>query len=1036
MSEKLEPLIAPDPNELRELATAADGSPIRLSKDQLRGIRYDGTFEVASKNFPGAVHCWRISQLLHKGSHRANEELKEALGRAYYFTFILARDRVIGDSYSLKGAIKQFGYSVYFVYNLLIGGQLRRSRFNTSTALLSSLVSGLKTDCTLSLTKNNLDIFLRDVRSLKQDGDYQLTLKESLVPHVYTNSSDENVNLFSVSSFWVKSLNSTVRSEIFMKAREVTKEKYPTKYVQGMIKEYQTQGLSSEEITRFIRDRYDVDFLNELVTSFKEHPAITEVLPLGQGVVIESYLQGLKAVHVSINNEKVRIEERIHSSIEELKRNSSIRSKCDEWMNEQEYLARLAATSQENSFENIRQMLSSNTSIGSEWLYFLNICEEFSRDLVRIQRNVAKVNYDVETKSYSRRIWNPRNFIVTNIETGERIKKLTILSNKQPYSASIDPRYKYDMTKSFKHTVTTKYPGWRWRMFFISHYFWIINVLYVLFLGLVLKGPFSLSALFLCYEHPTGYSVDTSTGDLYVSKRGKTLFTRLVGLWVTIREKRHEFESRPDTGFLPKNFTRILHWFYYNIVWGVFGSILLVVIFTLVCIFLINLGVVLILTLPFWYLLLQILLEFVRWVFYDWEYFDPTEANNRGHIMPIFYFVIYKIFILVFLQFLFAISVILTLPFVSLFWTIMAFIFRISRFFWDNLMYFCIIRNRGRIPVTDSFVARRISGPGLATNYYYQIDPNQVLIKLEFDLESKELHLYESFMTCLIDRPRLTYVNFINKVLSSFGYSSRKDDTNKTFVEIVAQKGKLMKELETAMKDRRKYYTLNSSGVNLNSVRMTEEDLGPTISLATEIVKEFYQKRILIYPNQTMDRIFSKQGLEHGDWENLAKIELKNSFSPQFLTHIEESDESFHLQVNRLKIHKFFKHLRHGKTRHDLDQERLTIVDERQIILPGIDLSPSYTDSWVVSGTQGITRYHPGTKKSERLLFPPKFNEKMILFALVVDNMGWENIINVVEAGEGDDSVVKERDQRKNDFTLQMDEDISLQAYDEFSDYD
>ena len=852
---------------------------------------------------------------------------------------------MIGDSYSLKEAIKQLGYSVYFVYNLLIGGQLRRPRFIAGASLLSSLVSGLKTDCTLSLTKKNLDRLLRDGRSLKQGGDYQLTLKESFVPHVYTNPSGDSVNLFSVSSFWVKSLNSHIRAEIFLKAREATKERYPTKYVQELIKEYQTQGLSGEEITKFIRDRYDVDFLSELVTSFKEHPAITEVLPLGQGRVIESYLQGLKAVHVSINNEKARIEERVDNRIEELKRNSSIRSKCEQWMEEQKAKATLATTTQEDSFENIRRMLSSNTNIGREWFYFLNICEEFNRDLVRIKRNDAKLNYAVETKSYTRRIWNPRNYIVTNIETRDRIKKFTIRSNEQPSSPHLDSYYNgaYDMTKSVDYTVTTKYPGWRWRMSFISHYVWVMNIMYVLFLGLVLKGPFSLSALFLCYEHPTGFSVDGQTGDLYVSKRGKTLFTRLVGLWATIREKRREFESRPDTGFLPKNFTRILNWSYYNIVWGVFGSILLVIVFTSLCIFLINLGIALILTLPFWYVLLRIFLGFIQWLFYDWEYFDPIEENNRGHIMPIFYLVVYKIFILVFLQFLFAISVFFTLPFVSLFWAIMAVIFRISRFFWDNLMYFLIIRNRGRIPVTDTFVARRISGPGLATNYYYQIDPNQVLIKLEFDLESKELRLYEDFMTSLIDCPRLTYVKFITKVLSSFGYSGRNDDTNKTFAEIVAQKGKLMEQLNKAMKDRRKSYTLNTSGVNLNNIRMTEEDLGPTVSLATEIVKEFYLKRILIYPNKTMDKVFSKNGLEHGDWENLARIELKNSFSPQFLTHLEESDESFHLKVNRLRIHKYFKHLRHGIPRHDLDKERLTIVDEKKVFLPGIDLSPSYT---------------------------------------------------------------------------------------------
>lgn len=43
------------------------------------------------------------------------------------------------------------------------------------------------------------------------------------------------------------------------------------------------------------------------------------------------------------------------------------------------------------------------------------------------------------------------------------------------------------------------------------------------------------------------------------------------------------------------------------------------------------------------------------------------------------------------------------------------------RVLWDTAMFHLVIKNRGRIPASDSFVVKRIAGPGLASDYYYQV---------------------------------------------------------------------------------------------------------------------------------------------------------------------------------------------------------------------------------------------------------------------------------------------------------------------------
>lgn len=51
---------------------------------------------------------------------------------------------------------------------------------------------------------------------------------------------------------------------------------------------------------------------------------------------------------------------------------------------------------------------------------------------------------------------------------------------------------------------------------------------------------------------------------------------------------------------------------------------------------------------------------------------------------------------------------------------------------WDTVMFHAIIKNRGRVPIQDGFVARRIAGPGLAANYFFQVTCNIVLTLFPF----------------------------------------------------------------------------------------------------------------------------------------------------------------------------------------------------------------------------------------------------------------------------------------------------------------
>jgi hypothetical protein len=42
------------------------------------------------------------------------------------------------------------------------------------------------------------------------------------------------------------------------------------------------------------------------------------------------------------------------------------------------------------------------------------------------------------------------------------------------------------------------------------------------------------------------------------------------------------------------------------------------------------------------------------------------------------------------------------------------------RLVWDAGTFHLLIKKRGRVPASDSIVVKRIAGPGLASNYFYQ----------------------------------------------------------------------------------------------------------------------------------------------------------------------------------------------------------------------------------------------------------------------------------------------------------------------------
>jgi hypothetical protein len=72
---------------------------------------------------------------------------------------------------------------------------------------------------------------------------------------------------------------------------------------------------------------------------------------------------------------------------------------------------------------------------------------------------------------------------------------------------------------------------------------------------------------------------------------------------------------------------------------------------------------------------------------------------------------------------------------------------------YDNVIYHLIVKRFARIPAHNGFLARRVAGPGLAAEYFYQVSSPEVLAALEALIEQNELRVYRSYIEQILMKP-------------------------------------------------------------------------------------------------------------------------------------------------------------------------------------------------------------------------------------------------------------------------------------------
>lgn len=135
------------------------------------------------------------------------------------------------------------------------------------------------------------------------------------------------------------------------------------------------------------------------------------------------------------------------------------------------------------------------------------------------------------------------------------------------------------------------------------------------------------------------------------------------------------------------------------------------------------------------------------------------------------------------------------------------------RLLWDSLTFHTFIKKCGRVPASDSFVAKRIAGPGLGLEYYFIIKPEQALAAFEAKMELDELQAYQHSTERVILQPKKDFAQFVEACFGPFSaqlaktgpYSSLDREAQDLMTTLHEKLDKRRRELGTALNTQFKY---------------------------------------------------------------------------------------------------------------------------------------------------------------------------------------------------------------------------------------
>ncbi|CAF1139101.1 unnamed protein product [Rotaria sordida] len=931
----------PTLNELEAVSTNPDGSSLKLNEEQLQTVKQTGEFEVNSVHFPGQHHRWRLSKLLQSGIQTANDVFYKELSWALYMLIIYARDRVTSNCFSFNATLRSWKQGFVSLIDALIGlpavysddidSQIENERKKFLVIELSPHES----------EKEMHDAFCAQIPILLEMMiEYnKYTLRENqkrpprMLPysHHFVTPNNIDIDLRLHNNDLQTKLTSIVNTLL---SRNIPKNWFNTTK-RRLINQYKHEqielSLSKEEVAKRVQTQLNIEYVERVFEIIENSNEIEELSP-GLGRLLVSHARSILTMKSIVQNLTDDLDKHLKTIREKLIREHPIKSKIHRWIERKLFEERINYIHQHEWDAHQLSIDQCKTLGNQQAAYFLQRDFIFRKDHESILRlNLKSPIEPLKTIQCSRSIWFPKNWIVerTYPLPTERIPtifaKYTYTSEEEENRRRLiesDSDAQYYLRRKITYSTTTRYPFWRWKLYALRAYCWLSNAIYTLCLVIPFASPVSFRALLSPKSFTPDYKLNRDDLKLHEdpSSKTETFISRLVALWNHVRHSRQKFEQTPDRGFLGKNMQRIFNRFWNYVVKGFIGSIAICIVYPASCVLLSTGSFILGVLSPIWMPILTLLFHILQILIYD--------ANSAGEYGRKFFCLI-NILITDFLlcgiiQPILVLIALIASPIASLLILIYALLHRCTRGLYDQIVFQLIVKRLARIPAHDGFLARRIAGPGLAAQYFYQVSSPEVLAALESLIEQNELKIYQSYIEQILMKPVNEYRQFFNAAFEPFSAQVQITDSPSIYSRMNDVVNEHIQNLKKAM-DKRNDLLRIRYGPQHDRIRLTEADLTAVLIEGTQLVEKWYPKRILPYLNKDeTEKFWNDYDLEENDWFGLASKLLQALFCRDFLTPLEQTDVFYSLQVDHITLSKY-AHMIHSANLHD-DLDAVTSV--------------------------------------------------------------------------------------------------------------
>ncbi|XP_069125487.1 uncharacterized protein [Argopecten irradians] len=751
---------APTFDELDQVAMNSAGVLKKLTDKQLEDVWNYGQFEVDSINFPGQVHKWRLSRLLQKGSLTAQDSLLNDMALVLRLLIITARNRFVSHFFSVSNSFRGLGIGFMKILDILIGvpsttsGDLDSKIQDEHMRYLVAELD-IKPHC-----KKEFQTFCTYVKEkceqLQTDSSKGTPIRPPPIPYCYQTPSGLDIDLRLFNKDLINNCLPILSSILDRGSRG-----WHVQYRQKLIRELQGKGLTNEEVSKRVNASIMDEYLDRVFSAICSNTEL-ENLQQGIGNLLVAQAKTVIAMKKAVNNVQVKMVKHKEKLISHLKSGYRVKSRIEPWMNEQIRAFEIEFVEQ-NLWSAHEEAINICEDGGlKQAVYFLKRDLNFlkQREAVLI-KELGKVRHPRRKFTFATQIWLPQNYIVMKKVGNQQERIPTVVMDKEsPPSRSLmlgegDRSVSYTVEKLHHRVTSSRYPFWRWWNYLHRTWSWTWNAIFLLGVVIPWCSPISLRALFSIKPFIPDTTLNQENGKLYRSTRSitQTLCSRLSQLWINVWDSRKKFEDAPDQGFLGKSFTRHLNRFWNYVLKGACGTVILVLFFPACCVVASTASLTAAITAPLWMPAVTLLVHFSFFLIFD---FDCPDESNR--LFLVFEALIGRILLQGLIQ---PIAAGLTggvlCPMAALGVSIFGVLRRTGRGAWDTVMYFTVVKSRGRVPSKDSFVARRIAGPGLASNYFFQIQTEQALAALDARMELDELEAWKTHVTKVIDLPKEKY---------------------------------------------------------------------------------------------------------------------------------------------------------------------------------------------------------------------------------------------------------------------------------------